>query len=91
MSTIIDYLTFTAGYLYSLTIKFSSLQSLSCVRLFATPWTTAHKASLPIHHQLTELAKTHVYQVSDATQPSHPLSSLSPHTFNLSQHQGLFQ
>ena len=38
-----------------------------------------------------ELTQTHVHQVSDATQPSHPLSSPSLPTFNLSQHQGLFQ
>ena len=46
---------------------------------------------LPVHHQLLELAQTHVHQVSDAIQPSHPLSSPSPPAFNLSQHQGLFQ
>ena len=40
-------------------------------------------------HQLLELAQTHFYQVVDAIQPSHPLSFCSP-TFNLSQHQGLF-
>ena len=45
----------------------------------------------PVHHQLLELTQTHVYQVSDAIQPSHPLSSPSPPAFNLSQHQGLFQ
>ena len=45
---------------------------------------------LPVHHQLPELAQTHVHRVGDAIQPSHPLSSPSP-TFNLSQHQGLFQ
>ena len=44
----------------------------------------------PIHHQLLELAQTHVHWVSDAIQPSHPLSSPSP-AFNLSQHQSLFQ
>ena len=38
-----------------------------------------------------EPAQTHVHQVSDAIQPSHPLSSPSHPTFNLSQHQGLFQ
>ena len=43
----------------------------------------------PIHHQLLELAQTHVHRVSDAIQPSHPLSSPSPPAFNLSQHQGL--
>ena len=42
-----------------------------------------------VHHQLPELAQTYLHQVSDAIQPSHPLSSASP--FNLSQHQGLFQ
>ena len=43
----------------------------------------------PVHHQLPEL--THVHWVADAIQPSHPLSSLSPPAFNLSQHQGLFK
>ena len=45
----------------------------------------------PVHHQLLELAQTHVHRVDDAIQPSHPLSSPSPPAFNLSQHQGLFQ
>ena len=46
---------------------------------------------LPVHHQLPELAQTHVHHISDAIQPSHPLSSPSPPAFNPSQHQGLFQ
>ena len=46
---------------------------------------------LPVHHQLPEFTQTHVYWVGDAIQPSHPLSSPSPPTFNLSQHQGLFK
>jgi len=46
---------------------------------------------LPVHHQLPEFTQTHVHQVSDAIQPSHPLSSLSPPAPNPSQHQGLFQ
>ena len=37
----------------------------------------------PVHHQLPELTQTHVYQVSDAIQPSHPLSAPSPPAFNL--------
>ena len=45
----------------------------------------------PVHHQLPELAQTHVHQVSDAIQPSHPLLSPSPPAFNLFQHQGFFQ
>ena len=44
---------------------------------------------LPVHHQLLELAQTHVHWVRDAIQPSHPLPSPSP-AFNISQHQGLF-
>ena len=46
---------------------------------------------LPVHHQLPELAQTHVRRVSDAIQPSHPPSSPSPPALNLSQHQGLFK
>ena len=45
---------------------------------------------LLVLHQLPESTQTHVHQVSDAIQPSHPLSSPSPAAFNLSQHQGLF-
>ena len=45
----------------------------------------------PCPHQLPEFTQTHVHWVSDAIQPSHILSSPSPPTFNLSQHQGLFQ
>ena len=46
---------------------------------------------LPVHQQLPEITQTHVHWVGDAIQPSHPLSSPSPPTFNLSQHQGLFK
>ena len=46
---------------------------------------------LPVRHQLPEFIQIHVHQVSDAIQPSHPLSSPSPPAFNLSQHQGLFK
>ena len=45
----------------------------------------------PVHHQLPKPTQTHVHGVSDAIQPSHSLSSPSPPTLNLSQHQGLFQ
>ena len=50
----------------------SSVQSVSHVRLFATPWTAAHQASLSIN-QLLEPAQTHVHRVCDAFQPSHSL------------------
>ena len=45
---------------------------------------------LPVHHQLPELAQTHVPWVNDDIQPSHPLSSHFLPTFNLSQHQDIF-
>ena len=48
-------------------------------------------SGFPVHHQLPEFTQTHVHWVGDATQPSHPLSSPSPPTINLSQHQGLFK
>ena len=46
---------------------------------------------LPVHHQLPEFTQTHVHRVSNAIQPSHPLSSLSPPASNPSQQQSLFQ
>ena len=46
---------------------------------------------LPVHHQLPELAQTHVHWVSDAIQPSHSLWSPFPSGFNFAQHQGVFQ
>ena len=46
---------------------------------------------LPVHHQLPEFTQTHVHWVSDAIQPSHPLSSPSPPAPNPSQQQSLFQ
>ena len=67
---------------------FSSVQMHSHLRLFETAWTAA---DFPVHHQLLECVQTHVRQVSDAIQPSHPQSSPSPPAFNISQHQGLFQ
>ena len=67
----------------------SLVQSLSHVRLcdpmnHSTP-------GLPVHYQLPEFTQTHVHRVSDAIQPSHPLSSPSPPAPNPSQHQSLFQ
>ena len=70
--------------------KFSSVQfSQSCPTLcdpmdHSTP-------GLPVHHQLLVFTQTHVHWVSDAIQPSHPLSSPSPPAFNLSQNPGSFQ
>ena len=68
---------------------FSSVQSLSRVRL-CDPMDCS-MPGLPVHHQLLEFTQTHVYWISDAIQPSHPLSSPSPPAFNCSQHRGLFK
>ena len=67
----------------------SSVQSLSHVWL-CNP-RDYNMPGFPVHHQLPELSQTHVHQVSDVIQPSHPLSSPFPPALNLSQHQGLFQ
>ena len=69
--------------------KFSSVLSLSCVRL-CDPMDCS-TSGFPVHHQLPKLAQTHVHWVSDAIQPSHPLTSPSPSAFSLSPHQGLLQ
>ena len=69
-------------------IQFSSV-SQSCLTL-CDPMNCS-MPGFPVHHQLLELAQIHVHRVGDAIQPSHPLSSPSPPTFHLSQHQGLFQ
>ena len=67
----------------------SSVQSLSCVPLWDS--IDCSTPGFPVYHQLPELAQAHVHQASDAIQPSHPLLSLSPPAFNLSQCQGHFQ
>ena len=70
-------------------VQFSSVQSLSRVRL-CDPMNCS-MPGLPVHHQLPAFTQTHVHRVSDAIQPSHPLSSPSPPAPNPSQHQSLFQ
>ena len=69
-------------------VQFSSVAQ-SCLT-FCNPMNCS-TPGLPVHHQLPEFIQTHVHHVSDAIQPSHPLSSPSAPTINLSQHQGLFQ
>ena len=69
-------------------IQFSSVAQLCPT--FCDPMNCS-TPGLPVHHQLLEFTQTHVLQVSDAIQPSHPLSSPSPPALNLSQHQALFQ
>ena len=66
-----------------------SVQSLS--RIWLCDPMNRSTPGLPVHHELPEFAQTHVHRVSDAIQPSHPLSSPSPPAPNPSQHQSLFQ
>ena len=70
-------------------VQFSLFQLLSRVRL--CDLTNRSTPGLPVHHQISEFTQTHVHQVGDAIQLSHPLSSPSPPAPNPSQHQGLFQ
>ena len=72
---------------------FSSVQFSSVAQSCLTLCDPMNRSTpgLPVHHQLPEYTQTHVHQVSDATQPSHPLSSPSPPAPNPSQHQSLFQ
>ena len=74
--------------IFSSTIQFTSVTQ-SCLTLCNTM--DRSMLYLPVHHQLSVFAQTCDHWVGDAIQPSHPLSSPSPPTFNLSQHQGLFQ
>ena len=72
----------------ALSVQFSSVTQ-SCPTL----WDPMNRSTpgLPVHHHLPEFTQTHAHQVSDAIQPSHPLSSPSPPAPNPSQHQSLFQ
>ena len=74
-------------YVTELDIQFSSVAQ-SCLTL-CDPMDCS-MPGLPVHHQLLEPTQTHAHHVGDAIQSFHPLLSPSP-TFNLAQHQGLFQ
>ena len=76
--------------LFWTSLSISSVQWLSCIRLSATPWIAACQG-FSVHHQLPEFTQIHVHRVSDAIQPSHPLSSPSPPVPSPSQHQSVFQ
>ena len=75
------------------TTDFSSVQFSSVAELYPTLCDPINSSApgFSVHHQLPEFTQTRVHWVGDAIQPSHPLSSLSPPAFTLSQHQGLFQ
>ena len=76
-------------FLSSLQFSQFSLVTQLCLTL----WDPMNRSTpgLPVHHQLPEFTQTHVHRVSDAIQPSHPLSPPSPPAPNPSQHQSLFQ
>ena len=75
-----------ASILIISSVQFSSVAQ-SCLT-FCDPMNRS-TPGLPVHHQLPEFIQTHVHWVSDAIQPSHPLSSPSPPAPNPSQHQSL--
>ena len=75
-------------YYFDVSISISSVAQ-SCLTL-CDP-VNCSLPSLPVHHQLLEPIQTHIHWVGDAIRPSHPLSSPSSPTLNLSHHQGLFQ
>ena len=74
-------------------VQFSSVQFNSVAQSSPTLGDPMNRSTwgLPVHHQLPEFIQTHVRWVSDAIQPSHPLSSPYPPAHSPSQNQGLFQ
>ena len=90
------YLCFTNRFIYTIFLDSTYMRSVqfrsvaqSCPTL-CDP-VDCSMLGLPVHHHLPEFTQTHVHRVSDAIQPSHPLSSPSPLAPNPSQHQSLFQ
>ena len=85
--------TKTGGEKLSHLKAFSSVQFSSAAQSCPTLCDPMYRSmpGLPVHHQLPEFTQTHVHRVSDAIQPSHPLSSPSPPAPNPSQDQSLFQ
>ena len=77
----------------SINKKFRSDQTRSVAQSCPTLCDPMNRSTpeTPVHHQLPEFTQTHIHQVSDAIQPSHPLSSPSPPAPSPSQHQSLFQ
>ena len=84
-----DILLFTTTWmeLEGISVHFGAVTQLCLILCYLMD---CSMPGFPAHHQLLELAQTHVHWVSDAIQTSHPMSSPSP-AFSLSQHQGLFQ
>ena len=77
----------------TLSLQFPACCCCSVIKPCLTFWNRMNCSTpgFSVLHHLPQLAQTHVHWVSDAIQPSHPLSPPSPLALNLSQHQGLFQ
>ena len=86
-STTVSLFSMSIGLFYK-SVQFSSVTQ-SCPTL-CDPMNRS-TPGLPVHHQLLEFTQIHIHRVSDAIQPSHPLSSPSPPAPNPSQLQSLFQ
>ena len=72
--------------------QYSVESTCYCMSMHTLCYPMSHSTSgLPAHHQLPEFTQTHLHRVSDAIQPSYPLSSPSPPAPNQSEHQSLFQ
>ena len=84
---------FSFFFFFFVFVQFSSAQFSSVAQSCPPLCNPMNRSTpgLPVHHQLPEITQTHVHQVSDAIQPSHPLSSPSPPAPNPSQHQSPFQ
>ena len=78
---------------YMCNLKYGAVQISSVAQSCPILWDPMNHSTpgLPVRHQLPEFTQTHVHQVGDAIQPSHPLSSPSPPALNPSQHQDVFQ
>ena len=74
-------------------VTYNHVQSSSVAQPCSTLCDPINRSTsgLPVHHQLPEFTQTQIHRVSDAIQPSHPLSSPSPPAPNPSRHQSLFQ
>ena len=87
-SSLKDYFVISSTVMLMVSYQFSSVAQ-SCPTL-CDPMNRS-MPGLPVHHHLPEFTQTHVHLVSDANQPSHPLSYPSPPAPDPSQHPSLFQ
>ena len=88
---------FPTWFILNIYKQADKLMPCACHLFVAQPWLTlcnpmnCSTPGFPVLYHFPEVVQIHVHWVSDAIQPSHPLSSPSPPAFSLFQHQGLFQ